>query len=305
MVEQRARKPRFFSRRRAIGWLIVLAIAILALAALSVTGAAERLFYMPSRAPFQTPPDAEDVRFPTTDGLSLHGLFIESPVAEQPAPTLLVAHGNAGRVVDHLPFVEFLPPAGFNVFLFDYRGYGRSDPPKRRLRRADLIDDVKAALDYLLTRDDVDADRIALFGLSLGGAVGLPVAAERDQIRALVLHSPFSTWRGVALDHMPLLPHLLIHEGNEPIDAARRLGERPVLILHGEQDRTVPPRHGRILADAVPNATLRLSDGAGHNDLFWVDPEATDAVAEFLRRALGVFPRTDSADGSSQSRSVP
>lgn len=289
-TEQHTR--RFFSRRRIITWLVLLAIMAAALAALSITGAAERLFYVPSRAEFTTPAGIEDVRFPTTDGLELHGWFFPAidsgDEPGRPAPTVLTAHGNAGNVENHFPFVDFLPRAGFNVLLFDYRGYGRSDRAKRWLRREDLTDDVDAALNYLLTRDDVDPDRLALYGASIGGALGLPVAARRDAFEAIVLYAPFATWRGVASDHIPLLPRLLIRRGAEPIDLVRDLGDTPVLIVHGDADSIVPIRHGRALAGAAENATLRVSPGAGHNDLIWVDPDAEDAIARFLRDAIGV-----------------
>ena len=134
-------------RRRWIAWtLLILALGTF----LSVSGCMERLFYWPVRE--ATPPPAayqgvERVRFSSADGTPLVGWFIPAQrdsisTAERPAPTIIHAHGNAGSINDHLYFSEYLPEAGFNLFLFDYRGFGESGGKARR--RADLIADTHA-----------------------------------------------------------------------------------------------------------------------------------------------------------------
>lgn len=293
-MAQRIEQSRSESRRRSRVRAAVFGLLSLTLVGFAaLTGCMERLFYYPSRAEFQTPPRVEDVYFETEDGLTLHGWFIpadpRSLDGDAPAPVVLTPHGNAGNVSHHYPFVDFLPRAGFSVFLFDYRSYGRSD--RGRLRREPLIRDTRAALDALLARDDIDHSRIALFGLSIGGVIGLPVAAEREEIRSVVLMSPFASWKGIAADHSWLLGRALIPSGFDAIDQVRKLGDRPVLIVHGDNDEVVPVEHAGRLEQAAKDAgvdiQVRISPGAMHNDLFWVDPGAENAIIEFLRETLG------------------
>ena len=162
-----------------------------------VTGFGERLAYLPDRGTPPPPPGTEEVTFETEDGLRLHGWFLPAiGKAPNPRPAILVAHGNAGNVSSHLPFVEFLPDAGFHVLLFDYRGYGKSDPG--RLQRDALLIDTLAALDALAAREDVDDERIGLYAQSLGAVFGLHAMAEDPRLRAAAVLSAFPRWREVA-----------------------------------------------------------------------------------------------------------
>ena len=180
------RTPRHTVRRLAIRlgrWALILAVLLLVL---RLTGCMERLFYIPTSGPTpppDSPPGVEKVFFESADGTRLCGWFIPAQVAsndDASAPTILHVHGNAGNMESHQFFTEHLPPAGYNVFLFDYRGYGESEGTPRR-RRA-LIDDTHAALDYILQREDVDRQRIGLYGQSLGGSIALNVMADRKSV---------------------------------------------------------------------------------------------------------------------------
>src|SRR2546426_10629040 len=167
-----ARAP---SRIRSIGR--ALALITTGVFFLWLTGCMERLFYYPERGP--TPPPrnflgAESVWFASRDGTRLHGWFMPAQWGESKnAPTILHAHGNAGNITSHIWFTEYLPKAGFNLFIFDYRGYGQSEGAARS--RKPLIEDTHAALDAILARKDIDAARIGMYGQSLGGSIGLNV----------------------------------------------------------------------------------------------------------------------------------
>lgn len=264
------------------------------------------LFYFPNRSAFETPAGVEDVRFPSREeGIELHGWFIPARgvAAGEAAPTVLHVHGNAFHVARHLAVCEWLADEGFNVLLFDYRGYGRSD--RGRLLRDGLVADAHGAIDYLLTREDVDPERIGLFGFSMGGTIGLAAAAEREEIRAVAAGSTFSTWKGVTGDYAGGLGRLLIPAGRDAAASAARLGEgvgRPLLITHGDADRIVNVRHAALLERAASEAGVRVAvhiePGAGH--VTWVNDPAEvgvkRAIAEFFREELAVR-ETDPASG--------
>ena len=277
--------------RRVGVWAILASVGG---AVVRMFGCAEGLFYYPSRAPFQTPPAYEDIAFSTPDGLTLHGWFMPAVVPpgedpEAPRPAVLHAHGNAGNVSYHHDYSDFLRHAGFHVLLFDYRSYGRSD--KGSLRRDGLMIDTHAALDALLARPEVDASRVGVLGVSLGGSFAAALAAERDEARSLCIIAGFASWKGVAGDHAPLVGGLLIPGGLDARDAVARLGDRPLLIVHGDADGVVRVRHGHALEEAARAAgvdvELRVSPGANHTDILYDDPSAPGAIAAFFRRTLG------------------
>lgn len=258
---------------------------LLVLVVIRLTGCTESLAYWPSRDDFLTPANYQDVEFQTPDGLTLHGWFMPARDAVAPTPAVLHPHGNAGNISHHDAFSSFLTDHGISVLLFDYRGYGRSEK-KGRLRRNKLLIDTQAALDYLKTRDDVDPTRIGIFGVSLGGAFALPVAAANTDVRCVVTLSTFETWRGVARDWMPVIGPMLFPAGLEPVDALPALAGRPMLIVHGDADKVINVRHANLLYQAAQGAgvdvELFISPGADHNQLIDTDPEARQRIADFF-----------------------
>jgi dipeptidyl aminopeptidase/acylaminoacyl peptidase len=249
-------------------------------------------FYHPASNHAPTPAGCEEVAFPTTDGLTLHGWFMPAKGrAPGPAPTVLHVHGNTGDISNHRGVCAFLQDAGFHVLLFDYRGFGASDDARGPLRREWLVEDTGAAIEYLLTRGDVDHDRVAVFGYSLGAVLGLAASAERERVRAVVAYAGFASWRGVAADKAGPLGRLLIGPGYDAVDSAAGLGDRALLIVHGSRDGLVREYHAdrivRAAADAgVPVEQMRV-EGGTHISL-GSDARVRARVVEFLRRELGV-----------------
>jgi hypothetical protein len=253
-------------------------------------------FYHPKSHHAQTPAGYEDVSFPTTDGLTLHGWFMPAQgrrPGDGPAPTVLHVHGNSGDVSGHRFACGYLPAAGFNVLLFDYRGFGESDEPRGLLRRRWLVEDTCAAIDYLLTRKDVDRDRLAVFGYSLGAVLGLAAAAERDAVSAVVGFAGFATWEGVAADKAGFLGRALIAPGFDAVDSVGGLGARPLLLVHGTRDGVVGYHHAEQIRRAAENAGAAVEflriEGGNHISL-GSDPTVREAVVAFLRRELGDTP---------------
>jgi uncharacterized protein len=257
---------------RVVLVLLLAAAAVLAAVVGLLWSQQRRLIYLP--APRTVPPAAtvlpaaEEVTFPTADGLRLAGWFV--PAAGPPgrgrtrSPAVLVCNGNGGNRSLRAPLAAALARAGLAVLLFDYRGYAANPGHPTE---AGLAADARAALAFLAARPEVDPARLVYFGESLGAAVALRLALERPPA-ALVLRSPFASLAEVGRLHYPWLPVSLLLA--DRYDSLGRVGglAAPLLVVAGERDRIVPASHSRRLFDAAPQPKrFVLLPGADHNDL--------------------------------------
>ncbi len=261
-------------RRRGWGWRLkwtVRGLFLLALAGVFVVGL-DRLFYLPDKRIEATPADLglayEEVTFTTSDGLALNAWFL--PAIGAPRGTVIHFHGNAANIGNHVFASYWLVYARFNLLVFDYRGYGKSQGSPTR---AGTIRDGLAAVDYVLSREDVDPQRVVALGQSLGGAVAAVVAAERPEIRAVVLDSTFGNYRHIGAAHLrgvirwgwlaDKLAAALLSDDYEPVDYVARISPRPVLVIASPDDEVCYAPLGRELFDAAaqPKQWLLVSGG--------------------------------------------
>ena len=186
---------------------------------------------------------------------------------------VLLCHGNGGNVGDRVLFAALLAAAGFDVVLFDYRGYGRSSG---RPSEQGTYLDARAALACVLAQPGVEASRTIFLGESLGAAVAVDLALDHPPA-GLVLLSAFTSVRAMARLHYPFIPAALVPDAYPTV---RRIGElrAPVLVLHGEDDEIVPLSQARDLFEAAPEPkSMRTFPGVGHDDIVGL---AGGAVAE-------------------------
>jgi fermentation-respiration switch protein FrsA (DUF1100 family) len=288
-----------FSESAGRGRAALRAAALLALAILAGGGCVSRLFYHPDqrvyRAPGATGPSFEEVWFVSRDGTLLHGWFF--PAMGTTVGTVVHFHGNAQNLTAHVSFVDWLPREGFNLLVFDYRGYGQSaGVPSRR----GLYWDGQAALQYAAFRPDVDPERMVVLGQSLGAANAVWTVAHTrfPAVRALALESCFYSYRGITRDKIALLPvvrwlrwplsGVLLSDRYSPGAAIREVAPVPVLIVHGTHDRIVPFEHGRRLhARAAPPREFWEIQGGGHTPAFIApDSPYRAQLVQFFRAAL-------------------
>jgi uncharacterized protein len=222
-------------------------------------------------------PGARDVTLHTRDGLELGGWLVP-PSKRDRGMTVLVANGNAGDRADRAPLAEALAERGFQVLVFDYRGYGGNPGSPSE---GGLALDARAAYDFLVDEADVRPNRLIFFGESLGGGVLTGLAAERPPA-GMVLRSPFTSLAAVGQHHHPFLPVGLLLKDEFPVGNQVAQLEVPVSVVYGSTDSVVPPEHSREVADSA--AVLRRLvevTGADHNDARLVyGPKVVGAVVD-------------------------
>jgi fermentation-respiration switch protein FrsA (DUF1100 family) len=213
---------------------------------------ADQLFYAPDAIIHQTPKAEglafESVQFKSADGTLLSGWFV--PATTTAHGTVIHFHGNAANIGLQFGAVSWLPKNGFNVLVFDYRGYGES---QGRPNRDGLYADAVAAMRYLKTRQDIDQSKIIVFGQSLGAALALRVVGNNhfDGIVGVVEESGFASYQSVAHDHYWFLGDLLVPDYDEPAAAAAKISPIPLLIIHGDHDSVVSYAHAKAIYAAA------------------------------------------------------
>ena len=229
---------------------------------------------------FEFPGEHEDVYFRAQDGTQLHGWFFD---CENPSGHILICHGNGTNVAySAAEAARIRERYQHAVFLFDYRGYGRSDGLPDELG---VMQDAEAAHSWLLARSGGTAEQLLLWGRSLGGGVSVQLAA-RHQARALLIECSFDTLTHVAARKFPFLPVKFLMRNH--FDSIDRIADYrgPLLQVHGAMDDVVAIEHGKLLFDSVqPNWKRFVTLPArGHNDFDFRDYEVE--LEQFLALTL-------------------
>jgi fermentation-respiration switch protein FrsA (DUF1100 family) len=238
------------------------ALILIFLATVLLTPGCTHLFFKPSKEIMMSSEvlrySPSDIYFKSSDGLALHGWYFR---AKEERGTILICHGNVENISTHVKLDLWLIEAGYNLFIFDYRGYGRSEgaPDVQGINR-----DAEAALETLLFILPGSKDgKIIVFGKSLGGAVAVYTVANspyKDRVKALILDSAFSSYRVIAREKIadsiigwPFQYPLswLINDDFSPIKFIKKVAPVPIMIIQGKADDIVPEHHGRILYDAA------------------------------------------------------
>ena len=205
----------------------------------------------------------QTVRVETADGLTLEGWY--APPMGEEDEIIILFHGNAGRIDYEAPRMAPYLAAGKGVLLAEYRGYGGNPG---RPSEAGFYEDGRAYLDWLAGKQGIGPERIVLYGESLGSGVAVQLASE-TRYKALILSVPFSSALDVARRQYGFVPFLdrLMRDTYRNDEKIAAIGA-PLFIGVAEQDRIVPARFGlRLFELANEPKTLKLYEGAGHNDL--------------------------------------
>lgn len=218
----------------------------------------------------------EDIMLDAEDGVKINGWLLLRPGAKS---TILYFHGNAGNMSGRWMTIRLFYEMGVNIFIIDYRGYGRSqgEPSEQGVYK-----DGRAAFDYLKGRKDIAHLPIIIYGSSLGGAVAVDVAEHRP-VDGLIIDSSFPSAASMARIIYPILPTWFM---SIKFDSAKKIKDMkmPKLFFHSTEDNVVPFRLGQELFDVAEGPKDFVSLKGGHfesheesNGLF------RSAIETFLR----------------------
>jgi uncharacterized protein len=234
------------------------------------------------------------------DGVHLEAWFIPPDPASDGA-TLIYVHGLGGNRGDLLPQAVAMVEQGYGALLLDLRNHGTSHGSITTLGLRE-VEDVRGAMNYLLSRADVNPNKIGLVGYSMGGATVLRAAARIPQVRVVIAENAYSTLREnlangiVVRSGLPpmLFASMILWLGERitglridairPIDDIARLGSRGAMLIHGKQDAMVAVENSqRLYAAASGPKSLFIIENASHIGLFDADPvEFANRVGGFL-----------------------
>ncbi len=240
----------------------------------------------------------ETVFFKATDGTALEGWKI---VADYAQPWIIGCHGLGSNRSDLLDITVILHKAGFNVFLFDFRGHGGSHG---RFTSFGLTEqrDLEGALSFLGSQAEVSPQPYGIYGISLGASVALMTAARDERLHAIVIDSPYSDLQTTLARHQKLMYPALPKQpfsgfialtyrlrfgvwpaAVSPAQSAGKLGNRPVLLIAGAEDVRTPAEDMEKIRNAHPATEYWRIAGVGHLEGFAFDP------AKYAQRLVAFF----------------
>lgn len=202
----------------------------------------------------------EDVYITTEDGVRINGWFIPHTNARH---TLLFFHGNAGNIEHRLDKILMLREAGVNIFIIDYRGFGKSEG---RLTEEGFYLDANAAYNYLVDIRRIRPEEIILYGESLGAAVVIDLAAK-VRVSAIIVEGAFSGGRDMAVKIYPFLPAFLFSNKFNSLKKIKKV-KTPKLFIHSINDEIVPFALANKLYQAASGPKEIIELIGSHNTAF-------------------------------------
>ena len=228
--------------------------------------------YYPMKEMQFTPNDVglqyEDIYFSTEDGLRLNAWFIPQ---KNSRGIILFSHGNAGNISHRLEKLILLSKMQFDLFIFDYRGYGRSSG---RPSEGGIYLDTEAAFSYLVDQRNAEPTEIILYGESLGTAAIIHLAAKKI-VGALIIEGGFSKGKDMAKRVYPFLPEFFFFNSYNSLERIKNINA-PKLFIHSKEDEVVPMRLAQKLYSVAKSPKRFAELSGGHNTAF------LDSQADYL-----------------------
>ncbi len=194
---------------------------------------------------YDAPYTIESMFFENNRKNRLYGWFLK-PLGKEADATILFLHGNAGHILSHYTIVHHLAKQGFQVFLFDYSGFGFSEGTATRKH---VLEDACSAFDYMYKRDDVRKTKVVIYGQSLGGNLAPVLGCKKNEyVDAVVIEGGFSSHDDIAAytTNLGILARIGVREQYRAKKAVRKW-HKPILVIHSKEDSIIPYSMGETI----------------------------------------------------------
>lgn len=269
---------------------IIRIIVILLVFTFLVTGFQDKLIFFPAAWPagFRLAEKIdnctlESVTLQTSDGISLDAVFAKSTKPAGKSRTVLFSHGNAGNLLNRFGKVDRICEAGFDVFVYDYRGFGKSGGVPTV---AGAIKDGMTALNWLVSEKKIRPEEIVLYGESLGTGVTAEILRNSNaSFSALVHESGFASLAVQAGRRIPLIGGYILKTDLPTSETLKNYHGR-LLVIHSRKDEIIPFSDGELIFACSPSTskTMYTIESAGHNDPVWESQEWLEHWQALMRQ---------------------
>ncbi|WP_163835076.1 alpha/beta hydrolase [Spartinivicinus ruber] len=250
-----------------------------------------RQFFYPDSSyrltPTQLGIEFETISIQPTAGVTLKNWLLKPK--GKPKATILFLHGNAQNISTHIHSVAWLVEHGYQLFLLDYRGYGKSTGSPVMPA---VLDDVTAASQWLHQNTNPP---YFLIGQSLGAALAINHATTSNiQFNAFIVDAPFAGFRIIAQDVLDanwltwVFQHplsRLIPDEYEPINKLPEIANSPILVFHSREDEVIPYYHSTLLMESCPNNCQLITTTGPHIATFNYN-QNRQMLLDFLNKNL-------------------
>lgn len=274
----------------------LLIVCLLSFGSLGLTGCGNltSLFFYPQQTYLQTPDNLglqwQGISHQAADGVQLASWYL--PAKGQSLGTVLFMHGNAENISTHIGSVRWLPEAGYNVFLLDYREFGQS---QGLAKLPEVLLDIDSALQWVLQHDEDKP--VFLLGQSIGAALTaayVPQSTYKDQIDGVILDACLSGYQEIAADAMSRhwltwilqLPTYLLPGDNDPQKHIANIAPTPLMMMHSPKDQVIPYAQGKAVYELANQPKQWVELAGGHIQTF-LFPSARLSLLRFMQMPYG------------------
>ncbi|MDH5387524.1 MAG: lysophospholipase [Gammaproteobacteria bacterium] len=264
----------FINNRIYVIWLKILLSLMLS----GTLSACTHLLFQPQRIQYATPDRLgvmyEDVEIKTSDQIKIHGWKLLARGEVQ--GTVLFFHGNGENISTHFAHVYWLTEYGYDVYLFDYRGYGKSEGSAQLDA---VIGDAEIMIEYSV-KQLAENENLIVMGYSLGGSLAIYAVAHsdyKDKIKTLITVEAFSDYHDVTQDVLSTswLTWLLqwplsftVDNSYRPLNSVAMIAPIPLLLMHSKQDEMISFDHAEVLYEASSEPKKLQAVSGTHNSIF-------------------------------------
>jgi len=247
------------------------------------------LIYFPDKTVFFNPNyinlKFEDIYFKTSDNISINGWLIP---ADSSKKIILFCHGNAGNISHRLESIQIFNRLELDVFIFDYRGFGKSEGS---VSEEGTYQDVMGAWNFLISQKGYKPSQIIIFGRSLGSGVASWLA-RNVKPAGLILESSFTSITDVGASVYPFFPVRLLSRYHYSTRENLSYIDCPILFIHSKGDEIIPYRLGLENYKLAGEPKTFLEIEGSHNDGFMVSiSKYIKGIDSFLNQLSTVNPK--------------